>query len=117
MADTGHGLSTGDVVGIDFSTGTGGTACSGNYSITVTTADAFTVTMLNSDTITGSPACVYVANDGPSQKKPKRWLMSKGVAENDAFANVFNIPNSGFVTTLGVYFVMTNLLEADMFYE
>jgi hypothetical protein len=117
VADTGHGLSTGDVVGIDFSTGTGGTACSGNYSITVTTADAFTVTMLNSDTITGSPACVYVANDGPSQKKPKRWLMSKGVAANDAFANVFNIPNSGFVTTLGVYFVMTNLLEADMFYE
>jgi hypothetical protein len=117
VADTGHGLSTGDVVGIDFSTGTGGTACSGNYSITVTTADAFTVTMLNSDTITGSPACVYVANDGPSQKKPKRWLMSKSVAANDAFANVFSVPNSGFVTTLGVYFVMTNLLEADMFYE
>ena len=117
VADTGHGLSTGDVVGICFSTGTGGTACSGNYPITVTTADAFTVTMLNSDTITNDPACVYVANSGSNQAKPKRWLMCKGVAANDSFANVFTVPNSGFVTTLGVYFVMTNLLEADMFYE
>lgn len=117
VADVGHGLSTGDVVGICFSTGSGGTATSGNYSITVTTDDAFTVTMLNSDTITDDPACVYVANDGPNQKNPKRWLMCKGVAANDSFANVFSIPNSGFITRLGTYFVMTNLLEADMFYE
>lgn len=117
VTDTDHGLATGDVVGICFSTGTGGTATSGNYSITVTTADAFTVTMLNSDTITNDPACVYVANSGANQVNPKRWLMCKGVAAGDSFANAFTVPNSGFATKLGVYFFMSNLLEADMFYE
>jgi len=117
VTDTDHGLATGDVVGICFQTGTGGTACSGNYSITVTGANTFTITMLNSDTITGTPACNYVANSGPNQETPKRWLMCKGVAAGDSFANAFTVPNEGIVTKLGTYFLMSNLLEADMFYE
>jgi hypothetical protein len=43
--------------------------------------------------------------------------MCKRVAAGDAFANTFSVPNSGFITQLGVYFVMTNLLEADLFFE
>lgn len=117
VTDTDHGLSTGDVVGICFAVGTGGTATSGNYSITVVNANTFTITMLNSDTITGDPACNYVANSGPNQPTPKRWLMCKGVAAGDTFANTFKVPNSGFSAKLGVYFLMSNLLEADMFYE
>ena len=112
-----HGLSTGDVVGVCFATGTGGTATSGNYPITVTGSGTFTITMLNSDTITGTPAADYVANSGSKQEKPKRWLMCKRVAAGDSFANTFAVPNSGFITKLGVYFVMTNLLEADLFFE
>ena len=117
VTDTDHGLTTGDVVGICFATGTGGTATSGNYSITVTGANTFTITMLNSDTITGTPACNYVANSGANQKNPKRWLMCKGVAAGDSFANAFTVPNSGVITRLGTYFLMSNLLEVDMFYE
>lgn len=117
VTDTDHGLATGDVVGICFAVGTGGTATSGNYSITVTGADTFTITMLNSDTITGTPACNYVANSGPNQPNPKRWLLCKGVAAGDSFANAFSVPNEGMVTKLGTYFLMSNLLEADMFYE
>ena len=117
VTDTDHGLATGDVVGICFASGTGGTATSGNYSITVADADTFTITMLNSDTITGTPACNYVANSGPNQPNPKRWLLCKGVAAGDSFANAFSVPNEGFVTKLGTYFLMSNLLEADMFYE
>ena len=117
VTDTDHGLTTGDIVGICFATGTGGTACSGNYPITVTGANTFTVTMLNSDTITGDPACNYVANSGANQKNPKRWLMCKGVAAGDSFANAFSVPNNGIATKLGTYFLMSNLLEADMFYE
>jgi hypothetical protein len=83
----------------------------------VVDANTFTITMLNSDTITGTPACNYVANSGPNQANPKRWLMCKGVAAADSFANVFSIPNNGFVTKRGVYFLMSDLLEADMFYE
>ena len=117
VTDTGHGLATGDIVGIAFETGTGGTAQPGNYEITVTTANAFTVTMLNSDTISGTPACRYVATTPGPNVTPKRWLMSKRTAAADTFANVFQIPNSGFVTTYGVYFHMANLDEADVFYE
>lgn len=117
VTDTGHGLATGDVIGICFSTGTGGTACSGNYSITVTDANTFTVTMLNSDAITAGAACIYVANSGANQATPKRWLMCKGTAAGDSYANNFPIPNSGFRTNLGTYFNMSNLLETDVFYE
>ena len=117
VTDTAHGLSTGDVIGINFAVGTGGTAQPGNYEITVTTANAFTVTMLNSDTITGTPACQYVANSGNNQANPKRWLMSKHTSAADTFANVFQIPNNGFLVRNGIYFLMTNLTEADVFYE
>jgi hypothetical protein len=117
VTDADHGLTTGDVVGICFATGTGGTATSGNYPITVTGANTFTITMLNSDTITGTPACNYVANSGANQKNPKRWLMCKGVAAGDSFANAFSVPGNGFSTKLGAYFLMSNLLEADVFYE
>jgi hypothetical protein len=117
VTKTDHGLSTGDVVGICFATGTGGTATSGNYPITVTATNTFTITMLNSDTITNTPACNYVANSGAVQKKPKRWLMCKTVSASDIFANVFELPNSGFQTKLGTYFLMSNLSEADAFYE
>ena len=117
ITDNDHGLATGDVIGVCFGTGTGGTACSGNYPITVTGANTFTVTMLNSDTITAGAACNYVANSGSNQATPKRWLMCKGVAAGDSFANTFHVPNSGFSTKLGTYFLMTNLLEADVFFE
>ena len=117
VTDTAHGLSTGDVVGINFAVGTGGTAQPGNYQITVTTANAFTVEMLNSDTITGDPACQYVANSGSNQEKPKRWLMSKHTSAADTYANVFQVPNEGFIARNGIYFLMTNLTEADVFYE
>jgi len=117
VTKTDHGLSTGDVVGICFATGTGGTATSGNYPITVTATNTFTITMLNSVTITGTPACNYVANSGSKQPKPKRWLMCKTVSASDIFANIFDIPNSGFATKRGTYFLMSNLSEADAFYE
>ena len=54
IAKTAHGLTTGTVVGIHFASGTGGAATDGNYAITVTTADAFTITDINTGTITGS---------------------------------------------------------------
>ncbi len=117
VTDTGHGLSTGDVVGISFSTGTGGASQPGNYEITVTTANAFTVTMLNSDTITGTPACRYVATTPQKGGTNRRWLMSKHTSASDTYANTFSIPNQGFIVTKGIYLHMANLLEADVFYE
>jgi len=117
VTDSGHGLSTGDVVGICFATGTGGTATSGNYPITVTDANNFTITMLNSDTITGDPVCNYVSNSGANQPIPKRWLMCKNISASDIYANIFSVPNSGFITKLGTYLLMSDLSEVHIFYE
>lgn len=117
VTDVGHGLSTGDIVGICFSAGTGGTAQSGNYEITVTSADAFTVTMLNSDTITGDPACLYVAYTPRPGVIPKRHVMCKSVAASDTFANDLCLPNEGFIFNKGIYVNITNLAEVGMFYE
>jgi len=43
--------------------------------------------------------------------------MSKHTAAADTFANVFQVSNSGFIVRNGIYFLMTNLTEADVFYE
>jgi len=117
VTDTSHGLSTGDVVGIAFEAGTGGTATPGNYVITVTSANAFTITVLNSDTITDTPACRYVASTPNDGTQPKRWLLTKETSAADTFANIFRIPNEGFRTNHGAYFHMSNLTSADVFYE
>jgi len=52
---TDHGLVTGDRVWLVFAAGTGGTATTGVYSVTVTNANVFTVTDAASGTITGTP--------------------------------------------------------------
>jgi len=53
---TAHGFSTGQILYLVFSAGTGGTATSGVYSITVTGANTFTITDVASGTISGTPA-------------------------------------------------------------
>lgn len=117
VTDVDHGLSTGDIVGICFSAGTGGYAQSGNYEITVTTADTFTVTMLNSDTITNDPACLYVAYTPAAGVTPKRHIMCKNIAASDTYANDIEIPNEGFIFSNGIYVNMTNLAEVGLYYE
>lgn len=117
VTDTGHGLSTGDVVGIAFDAGTGGTSDPGNYEITVTNANVFTFTSLNSITITGTNACRYVSNSGSTQEKPNRWLMTKETGAGDTFQNVFQIPQDGFLVRNGCFFSMSNMATAEVFFE
>lgn len=53
---TAHGMFTGNVATLAFSSGTGGTATNGAYPITVTDANTFTITDTVSGTITGTPS-------------------------------------------------------------
>ena len=104
-----HGLSTGDKIGIAYSAGTGGTAVCGNVVITVTGDDTFTITCINSYTITGDPACRYVT-DGAS------WEMTFTLAANDIYNNYFQIPDQGILVNKKVYFSLANVTAATMFY-
>jgi hypothetical protein len=106
VTQSAHGLATGDVIGIDFAAGTGGTATNGNYVVTVTNSSTFTVTDINSGTITASPAMVYAS----------RWLMSYDVSASDSFNNSPFIPDDGVIAVNGIYAQMSNLLSVNIFY-
>ena len=101
-----HGLTTGDVIGIDFAAGTGGTATNGNYAVTVLTSSTFTVTDINSGSITAGASMVYST----------RWLMSYDVSATDIFNNAPLIPEDGVVARVGVYAQMSNLTAVNIFY-
>jgi hypothetical protein len=106
VTQSAHGLATGDVIGIDFAAGTGGTATNGNYVVTVTNSSTFTVTDINSGTITASPAMVYAS----------RWLMSYDVAAADTYNNAPFIPSDGVIAVNGIYAYMSNIAYCNIFY-
>jgi hypothetical protein len=105
-----HGLQTGDRIGIAFTLGTGGAAFSGNYTITRTGADTFTLTSPNPATITAGAACVYVSGNQAS------WLMTFETTAGDTYQNYFLIPGEGVRSALGTYVYMSNVDVVTVFY-
>jgi hypothetical protein len=106
VSSTAHGLVTGDVRGFDFAAGTGGTATNGNYTITRVDANSFTLTDINSGTITATPTLVYGT----------KWLMSYDTAASDSFNNAPLIPGEGVVVNDGVYASISNMVAVNIFY-
>ena len=109
VAKTAHGLVTGDVVGIHFADGTGGTATDGNYSITRIDANSFSLTDINTGTITGSPAAIYVSGNN-------RWLLTYEVSATDIFNNAPDIPDQGVLAVNAIYAYMSNLSAVNIYY-
>ena len=101
-----HGLNTGDVIGITFATASGSSGTNGNYSITRTGADTFTVTDINSGTIAALTAAAYAT----------RWVASFDVGATDVFSNFALIPGEGILVQNGIYLNMTNLTSANVYY-
>jgi hypothetical protein len=107
VSKTAHGLLAGQTIGIDFDVGTGGSATPGNYTIATASANSFTLTDINSGTITGSPAAVYSTGD---------WLLTFDVAANDTYNNSLLYPGEGVLARNGVYAYMVNLAAVSVFY-
>ena len=101
-----HGLVTGDQIGIAFATASGTSGTNGNYTITRTGADTFTVTDINSGTIAGGTAASYAS----------RWLASYDIGAADLFGNFALIPGEGVLVQNGIYLSMTNLTSANVYY-
>ena len=108
VTKTAHGLSTGNVVGIHFDSNTSQSATDGNYVITVASSSTFTLTDINSGTIT-STAASYVSGDG-------RWLMTYEIDSTDTFSNAPIIPGEGVLATQGIYALMTNIDSTQIYY-
>jgi hypothetical protein len=107
VSQTAHGLSNGQIIGIDFAAGTGGTATNGNYVVTVVNSGSFTVTDINSGSITAGAAMVYSTGN---------WLASYDVAANDTYNNSLLIPGEGIRALTGVYAYITNLIALNIYY-
>ncbi len=107
VTKTAHGLTTGDVVGIHFEAFP--SATDGNYVITVTGANTFTLTDINTGTITGSPAALYVSGGGS-------WLLTYESSATDLFNNSPDIPESGVLAIKGVYAYMDGIAVANIYY-
>jgi hypothetical protein len=105
ITNVAHGLVTGNVVGLTFGAGTGGTATNGNYSITRTGADTYTITDINSGSITA----------GASASQGTRWLMT---VDTNATSDVVPllIPGDGIVARNGIYGQMSNQVGLTIFY-
>ena len=101
-----HGLVTGDVVGLTFATASGTSGTNGNYSITRTGADTFTVTDINSGTIAGGTVAAYAS----------LWLASYDIGAGDAFGNFALIPGEGVLVKNGIYLSMSNIISANVYY-
>lgn len=109
VSKTAHGLNTGDTVGIHFVAGSGGAATDGNYSITKTGADTFTLTDINTGTITGTPAAIYVSGTN-------RWLLTYETHASDDFQNAPIIPGEGVLAANGIYAYMSSIDAAQIYY-
>ncbi len=108
VTKTAHGLSTGNVVGIHFDSNTSQSATDGNYVITVASSSTFTLTDINTGTIT-STAASYVSGGG-------RWLMTYEIDGTDTFSNAPFIPGEGVLAVNGIYALMTNIDSVQIYY-
>jgi hypothetical protein len=106
VTKTAHGLSTGNVIGIHFASNSGVSATDGTYTITKTGADTFTLTDINSRTIT-STAAIYTVG---------KWLMTYETNAGDAYTNVPFLPGEGVRAETAVYAEMSNLDSAQIIY-
>lgn len=99
VTSTGHGLVTGQTIGITFAAASGVSATAGNYVVTVTNANTFTITDINSGTIATSTACVYSTG---------KFITSYNTGTNvQPFQVIFS--GEGILALNGVYVVVTNV--------
>lgn len=101
-----HGLSTGESIGLTFgSDGSNRAATNGNYTVTVLTADTYTVTDINSGTVT----------PGTAASENTRWLTSFDTNTASDVTTIL-IPGEGILATNGIYGQMTNQTGLTVFY-
>ena len=99
VTSTGHGLTTGQVIGITYAAASGSSAVAGNYTITVTNANTFTITDIGSGTIASSTACIYSTGSFMAS-------YNTGTAVQP-FQVIFS--GEGVVAKLGIYVVTSNI--------
>jgi hypothetical protein len=106
VTKNGHGLKVGDQVGISFAANSGAAATSGNYTVATAATNTFTVTDINSGTVTAGGDCLYAS----------KWILTFRFADGDVYTNYWRLPGEGILVDNGVYATMTNLNATSIFY-
>ena len=106
ITSNGHGLKVGDQVGISFAANSGAAATSGNYTVVTAATNTFTVTDINSGTVTAGGNCLYAS----------KWIVTFRFADGDVYTNYWRLPGEGILVDNGVYATMTNLNATSIFY-
>ena len=99
-----HGLATGDQVGLVLGAGTGGQGTTGNYIVTVLTANTYTVQDINVGAITAGAAAL----------QGTKWITSIDIGANETV--VMPLPGEGVLCANGIYASITNLSGLTIFY-
>jgi hypothetical protein len=106
VTKNGHGLQAGQNIGLSFAIASGSSGTSGNYVIATASTNTFTVTDINSGTVTGGTACLYA---------PK-WIMTFLFADGDIYTNYWLLPGEGIRVDNGVHSTMANVTASTIFY-
>lgn len=99
-----HGYSAGQPIGLTFGAGTGGQATNGNYIIKTVATNTYTVTDINSGSITA----------GAAASENTRWLFSVDNADTVPYS--VTIPGEGMLAYNGVYAQLTTIPSVEIFY-
>lgn len=101
-----HGLTTGNVVGLTFGLdGSSRAATNGNYAVTVLNANSYTITDINSGTVTA----------GTAGTQGTKWMTSFDTNTASDVTTLL-IPGEGMLAENGVYCQMTNQTGVTIFY-
>ena len=99
VTSSAHGLTTGQTIGITYAPASGSSAVAGNYVVTVTGANTFTITDIGSGTIAASTACTYTTG---------KWLTSYNTGTNvTPFQVIF--AGEGVLALNGIWVVVSNI--------
>lgn len=102
-----HGLSTGNTVGIAYVAASNVAPVSGDYQITVVDANTFTITDLNSGTISTGTVCNYVPNC--------RWIAGINTGTNLQPFQIL-VPSEGILCQNGIYANSVNITSTQIAY-
>lgn len=107
VTDTAHGLLTGDMVGLVLESGTGGTGTTGNYAVTVTGANTYTVIDVNG---------VSAVTAGAAGTAAKRWILTAKTIIGATAPTMLTLPGEGILAYYGIYAQLTNITSASVYH-
>ena len=98
-----HGLVAGDKIGISFNASSGVSATDGNYVVATASANSFTLTDINTGTVTNAGTnCQYVTG-------VNKWVSTYETLSGATATTNLTIPGEGLLCSQGIYVYMANV--------